>query len=315
MGDLLGFWYGRWITFAVRHLAKMVPAYRLPLSAGREVTTFKKAIADGASMTLKSSPQTLDSLAFLQYTGGTTGLSKGAELTHGNIVAAILQAEAWFTPGAQAHRRSRQDQQHRRAAAVPHLRADPVPAGDPLGIAPDLDPQSARFRQVRRGAQEAALPSAARGEHLVQCAVAAPAIQVRRFFAAVPVAGRRHGRFGGHGPPVAKGHRLRDGRGLGHERDLRHRHQQHRHQPGIHRHHRPAAARDRDRHQGRSRRVAAAGRVRRNLHQGAQRDARLLPAAGRDESRVHGGWFHAHGRHRHHGLAAATSRSSTARRT
>jgi long-chain acyl-CoA synthetase len=98
MGDLLGFWFGRWITFAVRHLAKMVPAYRLPLSGDRQVTTFKKAIADGASMALKPSPQTLESLAFLQYTGGTTGLSKGAELTHGNIVAAILQAEAWFTP-------------------------------------------------------------------------------------------------------------------------------------------------------------------------------------------------------------------------
>jgi long-chain acyl-CoA synthetase len=55
-------------------------------------------LTEGASMTLEPSPQTLDSLAFLQYTGGTTGLSKGAELTHRNIVAAILQAEAWFTP-------------------------------------------------------------------------------------------------------------------------------------------------------------------------------------------------------------------------
>ncbi len=98
MGDLLGFWLGSWITFAVRHLAKMVPAYRLPLSDGRTVTPFKRAIAQGASMALKPAPQTLDSLAFLQYTGGTTGLSKGAELTHRNIVAAILQAEAWFTP-------------------------------------------------------------------------------------------------------------------------------------------------------------------------------------------------------------------------
>lgn len=98
MGDLLGPWYGRWITFAVRHLAKMVPAYKLPLSNGRTVTPFKNAITDGAGMVLKPAQSNLDSVAFLQYTGGTTGLSKGAVLTHRNIVAAILQAEAWFTP-------------------------------------------------------------------------------------------------------------------------------------------------------------------------------------------------------------------------
>jgi long-chain acyl-CoA synthetase len=98
MGDLLGFWFGNWITFAVRHLAKMVPAFKLPLTEGRTVTPFNRAIAEGTGMTLKAVPQTLDSIAFLQYTGGTTGLSKGAVLTHRNIVAAILQAEAWFTP-------------------------------------------------------------------------------------------------------------------------------------------------------------------------------------------------------------------------
>jgi acyl-CoA synthetase (AMP-forming)/AMP-acid ligase II len=98
MGDLLGFWFGRWITFAVRHLAKMVPAYRLPLGDGRQVTSFNQALARGATLALKPPAQTLDSVAFLQYTGGTTGLSKGAVLTHRNIVAAILQAEAWFTP-------------------------------------------------------------------------------------------------------------------------------------------------------------------------------------------------------------------------
>lgn len=98
MGDLLGFWYGRWVTFAVRHLAKMVPAYKLPLTNGRTVTPFKRVMAEGSGKALKPSHTSLDSIAFLQYTGGTTGLSKGAVLTHRNIVAAVLQAEAWFTP-------------------------------------------------------------------------------------------------------------------------------------------------------------------------------------------------------------------------
>ena len=98
MGDLLGGWYGRWITFAVRHLAKLVPAYKLPLGDGRAVMPFNAALECGSRLILKTAPVSLDSVAFLQYTGGTTGLSKGAVLTHRNIVAAILQAEEWFTP-------------------------------------------------------------------------------------------------------------------------------------------------------------------------------------------------------------------------
>lgn len=98
MGDLLGGLYGAWITTAVRHLAKMVPSYKLPLDEGRSVTAFTQAISEGRGRTLGADSSTLDSIAFLQYTGGTTGLSKGAVLTHRNIVAATLQAEAWFTP-------------------------------------------------------------------------------------------------------------------------------------------------------------------------------------------------------------------------
>jgi len=98
LGDLLGPWRGRWLSFAVRHLAKMVPAFRLPLGEGRSVTPFKAALAQGRGQSLRTSGQSLESVAFLQYTGGTTGLSKGAVLTQRNIVAAILQAEAWFSP-------------------------------------------------------------------------------------------------------------------------------------------------------------------------------------------------------------------------
>ena len=98
MGDLLGFWYGRWISFAVRHLAKMVPAYELPISGDCTVTPFKKALRLGAQRKLSKPTVNHQSIAFLQYTGGTTGLSKGAILSHHNIIAATLQAEAWFTP-------------------------------------------------------------------------------------------------------------------------------------------------------------------------------------------------------------------------
>ncbi|EWS65363.1 Long-chain-fatty-acid--CoA ligase [Hydrogenophaga sp. T4] len=101
LGDLLGFWYGRWISFAVRHLAKLVPAYKLPVTGvlgPRTISSFRQALAEGTGQTLKPSLAHADDIAFLQYTGGTTGLSKGAVLTHRNIIAAVLQAEAWFQP-------------------------------------------------------------------------------------------------------------------------------------------------------------------------------------------------------------------------
>ena len=98
MGDLLGFWKGQAINFAVRHLKKMVPEFRLPLDEDHTVTRFNMAVAEGTRMNLKPVTIGPDDVAFLQYTGGTTGVSKGATLLHRNVVANILQAEAWFGP-------------------------------------------------------------------------------------------------------------------------------------------------------------------------------------------------------------------------
>jgi len=98
LGDMLGWWKGPLINFAVRHIKKMVPEFRLPLANGRSVTRFNQALSEGGRLQLKPVTISADDPAFLQYTGGTTGLSKGATLLHRNVVANILQSEAWFAP-------------------------------------------------------------------------------------------------------------------------------------------------------------------------------------------------------------------------
>jgi len=98
MGDMLGFAKGQLVNFVLRHVKKMVPEFRLPLDDGRSVTRFNMAVAQGTRLALQPVALAGDDIAFLQYTGGTTGVSKGATLLHRNVVANILQSEAWFKP-------------------------------------------------------------------------------------------------------------------------------------------------------------------------------------------------------------------------
>jgi long-chain acyl-CoA synthetase len=93
MGDLLGPLKGALVNFVVRHVKKMVPAYALP-----DVTTFKAAVAAGRQADFVTPEIAADDIAFLQYTGGTTGVAKGAALTHRNVIANTLQVEAWQQP-------------------------------------------------------------------------------------------------------------------------------------------------------------------------------------------------------------------------
>ena len=93
MGDLLGGLKGSIVNFVVRNVKKMVPPFSLPAAV-----PFKRALSEGARMTLKPVDLNHDDVAFLQYTGGTTGVSKGATLSHRNVIANVLQSEAWAQP-------------------------------------------------------------------------------------------------------------------------------------------------------------------------------------------------------------------------
>ncbi|HYQ99635.1 MAG TPA: long-chain-fatty-acid--CoA ligase [Casimicrobiaceae bacterium] len=92
IGELLGF-KGLIVDFVLRHVKKMIPAWSLPGSM-----RLSDALAEGRRKKLEAVPLGHDDIAFLQYTGGTTGVAKGAMLLHRNIVANLLQARAWVRP-------------------------------------------------------------------------------------------------------------------------------------------------------------------------------------------------------------------------
>ena len=93
MGDTLGFLKGAIVNYVVRKAKKLVPAFELP-----KALRFNEAIAAGRNQTFTAPAVGPDDIAVLQYTGGTTGISKGAVLLHRNLVANVLQSEAWYQP-------------------------------------------------------------------------------------------------------------------------------------------------------------------------------------------------------------------------
>jgi long-chain acyl-CoA synthetase len=93
VGDMLGFPKSLIVNYVVRKVRKAVPAFDL-----RGAVRFNDALSAGRSRSFKPVPVGPDDIAVLQYTGGTTGVSKGAVLLHRNLVANLLQAEAWYQP-------------------------------------------------------------------------------------------------------------------------------------------------------------------------------------------------------------------------
>jgi long-chain acyl-CoA synthetase len=93
VGDLLGLPKGFMVNFVLRHVRKQIPPWKIPGSM-----SFKNALGSGLGLKLQPVDLNSDDIAFLQYTGGTTGVSKAAILTHRNMVANLLQALAWLKP-------------------------------------------------------------------------------------------------------------------------------------------------------------------------------------------------------------------------
>ncbi|MFT6624213.1 MAG: long-chain acyl-CoA synthetase [Cycloclasticus sp.] len=91
MGDMLDFPKSMLINLVVKYVKKMVPSYTFATA-----TSFKTALSEGSQLKFENTPLTHEDIAFLQYTGGTTGVAKGAVLTHKNMVANMLQASEWI---------------------------------------------------------------------------------------------------------------------------------------------------------------------------------------------------------------------------
>jgi len=90
-GDYLGFPKSHIVNYVVRHVRKQVPAWNIP-----NARSFKAAVNEGMKLPFTGVDVGPDDLAYLQYTGGTTGVAKGAMLSHGNVSTNVLQAEAWL---------------------------------------------------------------------------------------------------------------------------------------------------------------------------------------------------------------------------
>lgn len=93
LGDMLGLVKGALVNFVVKKVKKMVPAYHIP-----QAHSFKDALKKGSTRTLTKPSFALEEIAVLQYTGGTTGISKGAQLSHANLIAHNSMIKQWFKP-------------------------------------------------------------------------------------------------------------------------------------------------------------------------------------------------------------------------
>ena len=209
MGDLLGF-KGVIVNLVVRRVKKMVPTYSMP-----GAVTFNDAIAAGRGMKLNKPKLTPDDVAFLQYTGGTTGVSKGATLLHRNILANVLQNDAWLQP---ALNKPPHIDQLFIVCALPLYHIFALTACFLLAMRAGgvnlSDSQSARHAWLRQGTDEIPGQQLPGGQYALQWLVAYARFRQGRFLQAEDFVRRRHGHPASRRGGVAEDNRLRAVRGL-----------------------------------------------------------------------------------------------------
>ncbi len=98
IGDMLGSAKGALVNLVAKHVKKAVPAHNLKSNNSCKVTDFKSVLSAGKSLPYSKPVQHIDDLAFIQYTGGTTGVAKGVLLTHRNVASGTMQFDAWLSP-------------------------------------------------------------------------------------------------------------------------------------------------------------------------------------------------------------------------
>ena len=243
MGDLLGFPKGLIVNFVVRTVQKMVPAWSLPGHVRFNDGDRRRPVDD-----LRRQP-TLgpDDVAVLQYTGGTTGIAKGATLLHHTIVANLLASEAWMQPGL---KRKPLSGQITIVCALPLYHVFAFITCGLLGMRtgalnmlipnprdiPGTIKELAKYRINIFPAVNTLFNALANNADFAKL----------DFSGLVDLQRRRHGGAGGGRQEMARHHRLPDRRGLWPQRDLGRRHLQSDRFGGLYRHDRPAAAQRRD---------------------------------------------------------------------
>ena len=311
MGDLLGFPKGPIVNFVVRTMRKMVPAWSLPGHV-----KFNAAVAAGKSTAFVPPDIGPGDVAVLQYTGGTTGVAKGATLLHRTIVANLLASEAWLQPGL---KRKPLAGQLTIVCALPLYHVFAFIACGLLGMRTGalniLIPNPRDMAGTIKELAKYRLNIFPGVNTLFNGLANQPDFAKTRLLRPGRFQRRRHGGPGNGGQEMVGHHRLSDRRRLWSQRDLGRRHLQPDRFGDLYRNDRAALAQRRNQDPRRPRPGAAAGRGRRDRHPRAAGHAGLLAAPRRDGAGHDGRRLLQVGRRGRDGRVAASSGSWIARRT